>query len=203
MNRLTNPQAHREPLRVLRQPAVAHLDEAEHPFEHPEWVLNLGNPVLSDFARCGLSAAVGQGAPRSRRCQDAEGDGCSAHVVITPRSSGNVLAHSRPAAKKIPEFAVTLAIALSGYGALEAEHWPTSTLDAAVILLNAVVIRHNFLGATGSYDTSSCRLYPRVTGTGASGARQVGRPRYLMSCELALLSGRPCDQPGCAVSADP
>jgi len=25
----------------------------------------------------------------------------------------------------------------------------------------------------------------------------------VMSCELALLSGRPWDQPGCAVSADP
>lgn len=24
-----------------------------------------------------------------------------------------------------------------------------------------------------------------------------------MSCELALVIGRPCDQPGCAVSADP
>jgi hypothetical protein len=72
---------------------------------------------------------------RSRRCQDAAGDGSSAHVVITPRSSGNVLAHSRSAAKKIPEFAVALAIVLSGYIALEAKHWPTSTLDAAVILL--------------------------------------------------------------------
>ena len=45
------------------------------------------------------------------------------------------------AAKKIPEFAVALAIALSGYGALEAEHWPTSALHAAVILLNAVRYR--------------------------------------------------------------
>jgi hypothetical protein len=71
-------------------------------------------------------------------------------LVITPGSSGNVLAHSSSTAKRIPEFAVALAIALSGYGALEAEHWPTSALDAAVILLNAVVIRHIFRDATGS-----------------------------------------------------
>uniref|UniRef100_UPI001C2C0BC4 hypothetical protein n=1 Tax=Ruegeria arenilitoris TaxID=1173585 RepID=UPI001C2C0BC4 len=41
------------------------------------------------------------------------------------------------------------------------------------------------------------------TGIGALGARMAGRPKYLMSCELALLSGRPFDLPGCAVSADP
>lgn len=29
------------------------------------------------------------------------------------------------------------------------------------------------------------------------------RPKYLMSCELELLSGRPFDLPGCAASADP
>lgn len=45
--------------------------------------------------------------------------------------------------------------------------------------------------------------YPSATGNGVSGARMVGRPKYLMSCELELLSGRPFDLPGCAVSADP
>jgi hypothetical protein len=30
----------------------------------------------------------------------------------------------------------------------------------------------------------------------------VGR-RRTMSCELVLVAGRPCDLPGCAVSADP
>jgi len=53
----------------------------------------------------GLSAAVDEGASRSRRFQDAEGDGCSAHVVITSCGLGNVMAHSRSAAKKIVEFA--------------------------------------------------------------------------------------------------
>jgi len=43
----------------------------------------------------GLSAAVDEGASRSRRFQDAEGEGCSAHVVITPRCRGNVLAQRR------------------------------------------------------------------------------------------------------------
>jgi hypothetical protein len=72
-----------------------------------------------------------------------------------------------------------------------------------MILLDDVVIGHNFCDATGGLGETSRWLYPRATGTGASGAREVGRPGYLMSCELALLSGRPCDQPGCAVSANP
>ncbi len=41
------------------------------------------------------------------------------------------------------------------------------------------------------------------TGIGALGARMAGRPKYLMSCELELLSGRPFDFPGCAASANP
>ena len=45
--------------------------------------------------------------------------------------------------------------------------------------------------------------YYRSTGIGALGARMVGRPKYLMSCELELLSGRPFDLPGCAASANP
>jgi hypothetical protein len=35
------------------------------------------------------------------------------------------------------------------------------------------------------------------------GSTEVGRPLLSLSCELVLLSGRPCDQPGCAASADP
>ncbi len=31
----------------------------------------------------------------------------------------------------------------------------------------------------------------------------AGRPVRTMSCELALLAGRLCDSPGCAVRADP
>jgi hypothetical protein len=58
-------------------------------------------------------------------------------------------------------------------------------------ILTTIVIGHNFCDANGGLGETSRRLYPGVTGTGASGARQVGRPRYLMSCELALLSGRP------------
>jgi hypothetical protein len=34
------------------------------------------------------------------------------------------------------------------------------------------------------------------------GARWAGRC-HIMTCELALVIGRPCDQPGCAASADP
>ena len=32
---------------------------------------------------------------------------------------------------------------------------------------------------------------------------KVGRPMHIMSWELALVAGRPCDLPGCAASADP
>jgi hypothetical protein len=60
-----------------------------------------------------------------------------------------------------------------------------------------------FCDATGVLGETARRLYPGLTRTGASGARGVGRPKYLMSCELVLLSGRLCDLPGCAVSADP
>ena len=35
------------------------------------------------------------------------------------------------------------------------------------------------------------------------GSTEGGQAELTMSCELALLSGRPCDLPGCAVSADP
>ena len=35
------------------------------------------------------------------------------------------------------------------------------------------------------------------------GSTEVGRPLLSLSCELVLLSGRPCDQPGCAASANP
>jgi len=31
----------------------------------------------------------------------------------------------------------------------------------------------------------------------------AGRPIRTMSCEFALVAGRLCDSPGCAVSADP
>jgi hypothetical protein len=43
-----------------------------------------------------------------------------------------------------------LAITLRRRGALEAKHWSTSALDATMILLNAVIIRHIFRDATGS-----------------------------------------------------
>jgi len=37
----------------------------------------------------------------------------------------------------------------------------------------------------------------------AHGSTSVGRPIRTMSGELVLVAGRPCDPPGCAVSADP
>lgn len=41
----------------------------------------------------------------------------------------------------------------------------------------------------------------RDRGTGSTPS--AGRPMYSMSCELALVAGRPCDLPGRAESADP
>jgi hypothetical protein len=35
------------------------------------------------------------------------------------------------------------------------------------------------------------------------GGTSLGRPIYSLSCELALVLGRPCDLPGCAASANP
>jgi hypothetical protein len=68
---------------------------------------------------------------------------------------------------------------------------PTIALDAAnggvIGLVGAQVINR-----TGSPAT-------------VCGARSTlcGRPSRTMSCELVLVAGRPCDLPGCAVSADP
>jgi hypothetical protein len=87
--------------------------------------------------------------------------------------------------------------------ASKAAHTSYPSLDPAMVLLQSIVIGHNFSDATRGLGEPSRWLYPGATGTGASGAHEVGRPGYLMSCELALLSGRPCDQPGCAVSANP
>jgi hypothetical protein len=43
----------------------------------------------------------------------------------------------------------------------------------------------------------------RPSGTRGAGSTSVGRPIHIMSRELALVAGRPCDQPGCAESAAP
>ena len=124
-------------------------------------------------------------------------------VMEPSRRRWDRLAHACSAAQKVSEFIVTPAISPRRCGALETEHGSASALDAAVVLFKSVVIGHNFYGGTGGWANQAAGCILGVTGTGASGARQVGRPRYLMSCELALLSGRPCDQPGCAVSANP
>jgi hypothetical protein len=58
-------------------------------------------------------------------------------------------------------------------------------------------------GADVRLGSKRSRRMVRPSGTEAPGARSVGRPMYSMSCELALVAGRLCDSPGCAVSADP
>ena len=43
----------------------------------------------------------------------------------------------------------------------------------------------------------------RPSGTRGTGSTSVGRPMRTLSRELVFVAGRPCDSPGCAVSADP
>ena len=52
--------------------------------------------------------------------------------------------------QEVPEFIMTSAEASRRVNGTEATHWPISALDPSMILLNAVVIRHNFRDATGS-----------------------------------------------------
>ncbi len=49
--------------------------------------------------------------------------------------------------------------------------------SASMMLLSGML----FFGTTGGVESSARRLYPGLTGTGVSGARDVGRPKYLMS----------------------
>ena len=50
-----------------------------------------------------------------------------------------------------------------------------------MIRLNLLLSGMLFFGTTGGVESSARRLYPGWTGTGVSGARDVGRPKYLMS----------------------
>jgi hypothetical protein len=52
------------------------------------------------------------------------------------------------------------------------------------------------------WDVLSWRMV-RPSGARGTGSTSVGRPMHIMSRELALVAGRPCDPPGCAESADP
>jgi hypothetical protein len=70
-------------------------------------------------------------------------------------------------------------------------------------LLDQIDIRHDLWRRHRRAGRHSPSAVSWATGTEASGARGVGRPRYLMSFELALLYGRLCDLPGCAASANP
>jgi hypothetical protein len=42
-----------------------------------------------------------------------------------------------------------------------------------------------------------------MVGFGVFGGISLGRPEYVVSCELVLLHGRLCDWPDCAASANP
>ena len=63
--------------------------------------------------------------------------------------------------------------------------------------------RYEDRGARSSGQDVWCWRMVRPSGTRGTGSTSVGRPIYSMSRELALVAGRPCDRPGCAVNADP
>jgi hypothetical protein len=104
---------------------------------------------------------LGCGASRSSSFQNTEDDGCAAHVVKAPGSGGNVLAHARPGAQEIPEFVVTVAIPSCRCDALEAEHRPTSALDATMVLLKTIVEI-----AVGPMPHAAAELCPNGPGIG-------------------------------------
>jgi hypothetical protein len=76
-------------------------------------------------------------------------------------------------------------------------------LDLFVEPLERIRNRYEDGGADVRLEPLRFRRMVRPSGTEAPGARSAGRPIYSMSCELALVAGRLCDSPGCAVSADP
>jgi len=78
-----------------------------------------------------------------------------------------------------------------------------AALDLAVEALERVGNRYDDAGADVCLGSTRSWRMVRPSGTEAPGARSAGRPMYMMSCELALVAGRLCDSPGCAVSADP
>ena len=84
--------------------------------------------------------------------------------------------------------------------------WPrilTARLSFAFRASMAFVTGMRMAGADVRLGSKRSRRMVRPSGTEAPGARSVGRPMYSMSCELALVAGRLCNSPGCAVSADP
>src|SRR3954471_13166496 len=76
-------------------------------------------------------------------------------------------------------------------------------LNLAVETLERVRNRYESGGADVRLGSKRFRRMVRPSGTEAPGARSAGRPIYSINCELALVAGRLCDSPGCAVSADP
>jgi hypothetical protein len=75
--------------------------------------------------------------------------------------------------------------------------------DGADRAFDGVVIGHVVFGAsrtTGYFDRVMVGLLRRDRGVGV---RRSGQAELTLSCELALLSGRPCDYPVCAASAYP
>ena len=69
--------------------------------------------------------------------------------------------------------------------------------------LDGVVIGHVVIGVPGTLG----RFYPVMLELSCRdrgvGVRRSGQAELTLSCELALLSGRPCDYPVCAASAYP
>ena len=78
------------------------------------------------------------------------------------------------AAEKVAEFIVLSAEPAGRVVLLEAAHTSDPSLDPAMVLFKSIVIRHNSSDATSGFVKSwAAGSYPRGTGTGASGARDL------------------------------
>jgi hypothetical protein len=70
-------------------------------------------------------------------------------------------------------------------------------------LLAYIVIGHVVIGVPRTFGRFSPVMLELSCRDRGVGVRRSGQAELTLSCELALLSGRPCDYPVCAASAYP
>ena len=155
---------------------------------------------LCQLLRLIRPTCFGSGAFRSSGLQNTECNSCPAHIVKAPCGSGNVLAHARSRAQKVPEFVVTVAIPSCRCDALEAEHRPTSALDATMVLLKTIVEI-----AVSPMPHAAAELRPDRPGIGVVAIRRdpigdhcgdgLGRPKEALGCrQVAVIAEHHVDQ---------
>ena len=75
--------------------------------------------------------------------------------------------------------------------------------DRADRALDGIAIGHAVIGVPSAARGSDQVMVESLCRDRGVGVRRSGQAELTLSCELALLSGRPCDYPVCAVSAYP